>query len=137
MTFKSLLGAYGAMALTFFAVDLVWIGLVAKGFYQRHLGFLLRSDVQWVPAMLFYLLFMAGVLVFVVLPAVDRQSLGRAATFGAFFGLVAYATYDLTNLALTRGFPTIVAVVDMAWGASISALIAAVGYGVVVRGISS
>ncbi len=127
----SLSMAYGAMAIVFFAIDLVWIGIVASGFYRRHLGFMLRSDVQWVPAVLFYLLFIAGVLLFVVIPAVERQSLGRAALLGAFFGLVTYATYDLTNLALAKGFPTVVAIVDMTWGAVISAVIAMVGYGVV------
>lgn len=120
---------FGLMMLAFFAIDIVWIGLVANRFYQHHLGFMLRADVQWVPAILFYLLFVAGVLVFAVIPGFERASLARAVVLGAFLGLVAYATYDLTSLALTKGFPRIVAVVDMLWGTSIAATVAAIGYG--------
>jgi uncharacterized membrane protein len=123
------LKTYGLMTLAFLVIDLVWIGVVAKRFYERHLGFMLRPDVQWVPAILFYLLFIAGVLVFAVLPGLEKGSLARTVGLGAFLGLVAYATYDLTNLALTKGFPSVVAVVDMLWGTSIAAAIAAVGYG--------
>jgi len=120
---------FGVMVVSVFAIDLLWISVVANRFYQKHLGFLLRPDVQWAPAVLFYLLFVAGVLVFAVLPGVERGSLGRALALGAFLGLVAFATYDLTNLALTRGFPTIVALVDLAWGMTIAATTAAIGYG--------
>lgn len=124
-----LIKVFGLMTVVFLAIDVVWIGVVANRFYQHHLGFMLRPDVQWVPAMLFYLLFIAGVLVFAVMPGLERASLGRAVALGAFLGLVAYATYDLTSLALIKGFPRIVAVVDMVWGTSIAATIAAVGYG--------
>ena len=119
---------FGAMTIVFFAIDLIWIGVVANAFYQKHLGFMLREDVQWLPAVLFYLLFIAGVLVFAVLPGLESESIGRAMLLGAFLGLVAYATYDLTNLALTKGFPPIVAIVDMVWGSSIATVMAAVGY---------
>lgn len=121
-------GTYALMTLTFFAIDLVWLGIVARPFYQTHLGPLLRPDVRWGPAILFYLLFITGILVFAVLPAVERASLWRAVALGAFFGLVAYATYDLTSLALVAGFPDIVAVVDLAWGTVLSGTVAAAGY---------
>lgn len=125
---SALVKVYGLMTLTFFAIDLVWLGIVARPFYQTHLGPMLRPDVRWGAAILFYLLFIAGILVFAVLPGVERASLGRAVALGAFFGLVAYATYDLTSLALVKGFPDIVAVVDMAWGTALSASVAAAGY---------
>jgi uncharacterized membrane protein len=80
------------------------------------------------PAIIFYLLFVASVVVFVVVPAIERGSLGRALLLGGSFGLVTYATYDLTNLATMRGFPNVVAAVDMTWGWVLSAVVAAVGY---------
>ncbi len=121
-------GTYAVMTVTFFAIDLLWLGIVAKPFYQTHLGHMLRAEVRWGPALLFYVMFIAGILVFAVLPAVERASLLRAVALGAFFGLVAYATYDLTSLALVEGFPDIVAVVDMAWGTVLTATVAAAGY---------
>ncbi len=130
MSLSLLLKIYASMTVAFFAIDLVWIGVVANRFYQKHLGFMLRPDVQWAPAVLFYLLFVSAMLVFAVLPGLERASLWRAVALGAFLGLVAYATYDLTNLALAKGFPAIVAVVDMLWGATIAAVVTALGYGV-------
>ena len=119
---------YGVTAVVLFACDLVWLGVVAKDFYRQHLATLMRPDVRWGPGLLFYLLYAAALVVFVVQPALERQSLGRALALGAFFGLTAYATYDLTSLALIRDFPTLVAVLDLAWGALLSAAAAGVGY---------
>lgn len=129
MSVTATLKLYGLMTLVFLAIDLLWIGVVASGFYQRHLGFMLRPDVRWGPAIVFYLLFVAAVLVFAVQPGLAQGSPARAALLGAFLGLVAYATYDLTNLALVDGFPTLVAVVDMAWGAFVAGVVASAGYG--------
>jgi len=123
------LKVYGLTLLVFFAIDLVWIAVVANGFYQKHLGFMLRPDVRWGPALLFYLLFVAALLVFAVAPGLARDSVRHAVLLGAFLGLVCYATYDLTNLALTAGFPTVVAVVDLAWGTVLGGSVAAAGYG--------
>lgn len=128
MNTMTLLKLFGATGATMFALDLLWLGVVAKGFYARHLGSLLRPDVQWVPAVLFYAIYVVAVGVFVVIPAVERQSLGRAIGMGAFFGLAAYATYDLTSLALIRDFPVRVVIVDLAWGAVLTAIAASAGY---------
>ena len=128
MTTVQFLKLYGASAVVLFLTDLVWLGLVAKEFYRRHLGTLLRPEVRWGPGILFYLLYVAALIVFVVQPALERQSLERAVVLGAFFGLTAYATYDLTSLSLVRDFPTLVAVVDIAWGTFLTALVAGVGY---------
>ena len=121
---------YGVTGAVLFAADLVWLGVVAKDFYRRYLPTLLRPDVRWGPGLLFYLIYVAALVVFVVQPAIERKSLGRAVALGAFFGVTAYATYDLTSLALIRDFPTLVAVVDIAWGALLSAAVAGVGYAV-------
>lgn len=119
---------YAGTALAFFAIDLVWLGVVAQGFYERQIGFLLADDVRWGAAGLFYAIYIAGILVFAVLPGLDAGSLARTAALGAFLGFFAYATFDLTSLALFEGFPTRVVVVDMAWGTALTASVASVGY---------
>ncbi len=119
----------------FFILDLVWIGLVARNFYQTQIGFLLKPAVNWPAAILFYLLFIAGIVVFVVTPAIDKQSWIHAIAFGAFFGLVTYATYDLTNLAMTKDWPLAVTIVDLAWGSVLSASVSAATYAIAMKWI--
>jgi uncharacterized membrane protein len=114
--------------VVFLAIDMVWLGWLARGFYRAQIGGLLREDVNWGAALLFYVLFIAGLLVFAVIPALERPGPGRAALAGGLFGLVAYATYDLTNLATLRGFTLRVAVVDMAWGFVLCALTSAAAW---------
>jgi uncharacterized membrane protein len=126
----SFLKLYGLTALVFFAMDLVWLGVVAAGFYQRHLGHLMRPDVLWAPALAFYLLYIAGLLVFAVLPGLSAGALPRTLALGAFFGLVAYATFDLTSMALLRDFPLVVVAVDLAWGTALTATVSAAGFGI-------
>jgi uncharacterized membrane protein len=120
---------YAVSAVVFLALDLFWLGIVARGFYQRHLGSLMRPDVRWGPALLFYAIYLAALVVFVVGPAFERRSLAQAVGLGAFFGLAAYATFDLTSLALIRDFPLRVAVVDLIWGAVLSATVSGLAYG--------
>lgn len=118
-----------AIALpVFFAIDMVWLGLISKNFYAKHIGALLKPDVNWVAAILFYLLFIAGLVVFVIMPAFEKQSWMHALLFGALFGLVCYATYDLTNLAVAKDWPVIVTVVDLIWGAVLAGSVATVTY---------
>ena len=124
------LKAFAATGAAMFALDLLWLGVVAKGFYAKYMGTLLRPDVKWLPALLFYFLYVSAVVVFVVMPAAERRSLGRALGLGAFFGLAAYATYDLTSLALIRDFPLIVALVDLAWGIVLTTVATSAGYAV-------
>jgi uncharacterized membrane protein len=119
---------YGLTALVFFAIDLLWLGVVARGFYQEHLGHLLRATTRWPPALLFYALYIAGILVFAVLPGLGAGSWVRTLTLGAFFGLVAYATFDLTSLALIRDFPVRVVVVDLVWGTVLTGAVATAGH---------
>jgi uncharacterized membrane protein len=125
-----LLGLYGLTALVFLAVDLLWLGVVARDFYRAQLGQLLRTDVLWPAALIFYAVYIAGILVFAVLPALDAASWGRALVLGAFLGLVAYATFDLTALALLRDFPAKLVAVDLAWGAALTAGVAASSYAI-------
>lgn len=116
----------------FFAIDMVWLGLVAKNFYQRELSAFL-GPVNWTAAIVFYLLYIVGILVFAVVPAIKAESLMRALMLGAFFGFVAYATYDLTNLATVKNWPTTLSLVDMAWGAVLTGLVAVASYYLATR----
>jgi uncharacterized membrane protein len=100
----------------FFVIDLIWLGVLAKDFYQRRLGYLMRPQVNWAAAILFYLIFIVGIVIFAVKPALEAQSPVRALVYGALFGFFTYATYDLTNLATVRDWPVIVTVVDLIWG---------------------
>jgi uncharacterized membrane protein len=119
---------FAATGATMFVLDMIWLGVVAKGLYAREMGSLLRPDVKWVPAVLFYILYVSAVVVFVVMPAAERKSLARALGFGAFFGLAAYATYDLTSLALIRDFPVLIVIIDLAWGMALTAIASGAGY---------
>ncbi|MBN1567673.1 MAG: DUF2177 family protein [Acidobacteria bacterium] len=100
----------------FFIIDLIWLGVVARGFYQKHLGYLMRTPINWTAAIVFYLLFIIGIVFFAVRPALEAQSPMRALIYGALFGFFTYATYDLTNLATVKDWPVIVTIVDLAWG---------------------
>lgn len=117
-------------AAVFFAIDLVWIGVVAAQFYERQIGSLLAPQVRWVPALLFYLIYITGLLVFAVMPGLAAESLVRTVALGAFLGFMAYATFDLTCLALFKDFPVTVVVVDLIWGTCLSAAVTASGYGI-------
>ncbi|NLS76977.1 MAG: DUF2177 family protein [Chloroflexi bacterium] len=119
---------YLATLAAFLAIDMVWLGVVARAFYRQHLGYLMAPRANWLAAGLFYLLFIVGILVFVVLPGLEAHSLKATLWRGALFGLVSYATYDLTNLATIKDWPLLVTVVDMVWGAALSAAVSAVGY---------
>ena len=113
--------AFGVAAVLLTLLDLVW-GYVAADLYRRELGVLLADPPRPSAAVAFYLLFVAGLVHFVVLPAGARRGRGAPAVgSGAFFGLVAYATWDLTNLAVLDGFPASLVPVDLAWGAALAA----------------
>jgi uncharacterized membrane protein len=133
MTFWFLVKLYFSSAIVFFTLDMIWIGLVARGFYRSHIGSLLRPDINWPGAIIFYLIFIAGVEYFAILPSLAKNSAFQAAAAGALFGFVSYATYDLTNYATMKDFPLIVALVDMAWGALLSCMVTTAGYFIATR----
>jgi uncharacterized membrane protein len=112
----------------FFVIDMVWLVLVAKKFYQGQIGFLMKPDINWFAAITFYLLFIAGLVIFVISPAVEKHSWVHAILFGALFGLITYATYDLTNLATMKDWPLLVTVVDLIWGTVLAASISSITY---------
>ncbi|MFT6210193.1 MAG: putative membrane protein [Bacteroidia bacterium] len=120
--------SYLLTTVVFFAIDLTWIGLVAKKFYWSNIGDLLKDEINWVAALIFYLLYIIGIFVFAILPAVENDSVTSAIFYGALFGFFCYATYDLTNLATLKGFPLKVVVVDMIWGTVLTGLVSTSGF---------
>lgn len=109
-------------------IDLLWIGVVANRFYRDSLGELFAPNVNWVAALIFYAIFIAALTFFAIMPAIEAGSVWRAVMLGAFLGLTAYATYDLTNLAVIRNWPVFMSLVDMLWGTVMSASIAGITY---------
>ena len=112
----------------FFLIDLLWLGVVAKNLYQKNLGHLLSSTVNWPAALLFYFIYIAGILIFAVKPGLDEQSLTKAMIWAALFGFFTYATYDLTNLATLRDWPIKVVVIDIIWGTVLCTLVSIGSY---------
>ena len=112
----------------FLAIDMIWLGLVAKDFYAKQIGYLMKTDINWSAAIIFYLLFIVGLVVFVISPALDKNSWQQALLLGALFGLITYATYDLTNLATMKNWPLIVTIVDLLWGTILAASVSVITY---------
>lgn len=112
----------------FFALDMLWLGVLAKDFYRQQIGTLLKADVNWPAAVVFYLVFIAGIVHFVLVPAVEKGSARRALLNGAAFGFVTYATFDLTSLALVRDWPLPITLVDLAWGTGLTATVSWVAF---------
>ena len=119
---------YGVSFIIFFAIDLLWLGIFAKKLYQNQIGHLLKTDVNWVAAIIFYLLFIGGLVIFVLMPAVEKGSILQALYMGALFGLLTYATYDLTNLATLKDWPLQITLIDLAWGTFLGASTSTISY---------
>jgi uncharacterized membrane protein len=112
----------------FFAIDMLWLGLVARSFYQQYLGYLMAPNPNWFVAILFYLLFNVGLLFFVIVPGLKDNSLKTTLLKAALFGLITYATYDLTNLATLKDWPLLVTVVDIIWGMFLCILVSYISF---------
>lgn len=117
----------------FFVIDMIWLGLVAKNFYREQIGFLIRTDVNWIAAVIFYLIFIFGLVFFVIMPAIESGSWVKAIAVGALFGFITYATYDLTNLATMKDWPLLVTIVDLIWGAFLAASVSVITYLIAVK----
>ena len=108
----------------FFILDMIWLGVVAKGFYRRNLQFVLSDKVNWTAAVIFYLVYVAGIVFFAVRPAAAAESIRQAVLLGALYGFFTYATYDLTNMATIKDWPLVVVIVDIMWGVGLCSLVA-------------
>ncbi|QFT30745.1 DUF2177 family protein [Roseibium porphyridii] len=120
--------AYFATALVFLGVDYVWLSQVATRFYFDRIGHLLMDKPNMAAAGAFYIIYIVGIVIFAVAPALKSESLMTAIVYGALFGFFTYATYDVTNYATLKNWPVIVAVVDISWGTVLSAFSAGMGY---------
>ena len=121
------LAGYLAAASAMVALDVLWLGVIAKAMYQQAIGHLMAEQPRLPAALAFYGLYALGLVIFTIAPQADDTGWGRTMLMGALFGLVAYATYDLSNLATLRNWPSSLAMVDMAWGTVLSAVSAGAG----------
>lgn len=119
---------YITILISLLALDIAWIGFVAKSFYQKNLGFIMADKFAIIPAIIFYILYAFGIMYFVVNPALAAKSLSSAVFRGALLGLMAYGAYDLTNHATLAKWPLKVTVIDMAWGVFVTALVSTIAY---------
>lgn len=126
--FFELLKVYLVTVPIFFAVDLIWLGFVAKNLYQSQLSHLLSKSVNWPAAIIFYLLFILGIVIFATIPALKDRSIQTAFLWGGAFGFFCYMTYDLTNLSTLKNWPLTISLIDITWGTILSALVAAASF---------
>jgi len=128
MPFTKILISYILTFFVFLIVDMAWLGLIAKDLYKKYLGNIVSDQVNWTAAIVFYLLFVVGVFIFAILPAIEKNSLRSAIILGALFGFFTYATYDLTNLATIKNWPIKIVVIDIIWGSLLTAIVSTAGF---------
>ena len=131
MDITKILISYVLTSIVFFVVDMLWLGIIAKGIYRNYLGNFLSDEVNWLAAIIFYLIFIAGIMFFAVYPAAHKESFVNAIVLGALFGFFTYATYDLTNYATLKDWPIQMVFIYIAWGAFLSAVVSLSGYYIV------
>lgn len=131
MPFSKLILSYGLTFAVFFVIDMAWLGFIAKDLYRKHLSAFLSDQVNWPAAIVFYLLFMVGVFIFAIMPAVEKDSVRSAMLLGGLFGFFTYATYDLTNLATLKNWPLTIVFIDVVWGFVLTGLVATAGFYIV------
>lgn len=122
------LAAYVGAAVVFCVMDFIWLTIIAKSFYQTHMGALMVVHIKMIPAILFYVVYLAGLVLFAISPAMREENWLVAAGLGLFLGVIAYGSYDLTNMATLKGWSITLTLVDIAWGACVSALSAVAGF---------
>lgn len=120
--------AYISAATAFFALDCVWLGIVAKNFYFGRMAHLMADKVNLAAAAGFYAIYIVGLVIFAIAPAIAQDAWQTAALYGALFGFFCYATYDMTNLATLKNWPVTVSVVDITWGTLLSGSAATIGF---------
>ena len=122
---------YSVAFVVFLVIDLLWLGLIAKNLYQKELGFIMAESPNWIAAGIFYLIFIVGLVFFVINPALAKDSWKYALLVGLFFGFITYSTYDLTNLATLKDWPLKVTLIDLVWGSSLGASVSTLTFFIV------
>jgi uncharacterized membrane protein len=128
-----LIVTYLIALVSFLVIDMLWLGVIARNFYKEKLGFILSPDVKWSAAIVFYLIYIFGILFFAVNPALKEMSWKIALVNAAILGAMCYATYDLTNMATIAKWPLVIVVIDIVWGMVLSASVSLITYGLVTR----
>lgn len=119
---------YIVTMIVFFAIDIAWLGFIAKKLYRESLGYIMADSTNWPAAIIFYAMYIGGILFFVLNPALEKGSMNYAILVGALFGFITYATYDMTNLATLKDWPLKITIIDIIWGTSLNALTAGVSF---------
>lgn len=112
----------------FFIFDILWLGVIARGTYTKYLGEMMRTPINWPVAITFYLLFILGLLLFAVLPALSKNMVWYATFYGALFGFFTYMTYELTNWAILKTWPWQIVPIDILWGTVLGAVVATISF---------
>jgi len=120
--------SYFLTLVVFLIIDLTWLGIIAKDLYRKYLGHYLTDNVNWTAAIIFYILFVIGISIFAIYPAINKNSALSAIILGALFGFFTYATYDLTNLATLKEWPLTIVIIDIIWGTFLSASVSLSGF---------
>jgi len=128
MNFSFLVKLYLLTIPVFFLIDMLWLGVIAKSLYRPRIGHLMSDDVNWTAAIIFYLIYIVGILFFAVVPALEVGDWKRALMLGAAFGFFTYATYDLTNLATLKDWSLTVVIADIIWGTVLGGSVASVSF---------
>lgn len=123
-----MLKIYVISFILFIALDMLWLGIIARNLYREYLGFLLGDHVNVIAGVVFYLIFISGLVFFVINPAVEKNSSFYSLLAGAFFGLVTYSTYELTNLAVVKKWPIEIVVIDIIWGVVLASTVSFLTY---------
>lgn len=119
---------FGVTFIVFMGIDLIWLGFVAKNLYAKYLGYLMAPKINWLAALIFYVIFIIGILYFVIAPTLVDRNLGQLILRAALFGFITYATYDLTNLATVRDWPITITIIDLIWGTTLSTSVSLISY---------
>ena len=114
--------------VVFFLIDILWLVVVARKLYQQELGYIMSPKPNWIAAGIFYLIFIGGVVFFVINPALEKNSWVYALLVGMLFGFITYSTYDLTNLATLKDWPIKITIIDLIWGTSLGGIVSTVNY---------
>jgi len=123
-----LIATYFIALLSFFAIDMVWLGVISKNYYKQKLGFILSPDPNWAAAIIFYLLFIAGIIYFAINPGLKANDWQVALVNGALLGAMCYATYDLTNMATIAKWPIEIVIIDIIWGMVLTGSVSVITY---------